>query len=92
MTDRSVDWIVRIIRDLSAESAQPSHDIYKQLTITQSCVCSGVARGVRSAPSGTLPGAANGRKFCTILKHPIDPNLTFYENRRKLRQKPVSAI
>ena len=41
---------------------------------------SGVARVVRSAPGGTLPGAANGRKFCTILKHPIDPNLTFYEN------------
>jgi len=42
--------------------------------------CSGVARGLRSTPGGTLPGAANGRKFCTILKHPIDPNLTFYEN------------
>ena len=37
-------------------------------------VDSGVARGVRgvrSATGGTLPGAANGRKFCTILKHPI---------------------
>ena len=44
---------------------------------------SGIARGVwgvRSAPGSTFPGTANGRKFRTILKHPIDPNLTFYEN------------